>query len=208
MGEHVVRSVYSRQSNLLKGIMQLYGITQFQCDVTYGAGGFYKDDIPKPLYRIDINPKSADVIPGDCTNLRQYFGDCKFDNVVFDPPFLTYIKNDADPDKENDTIMGKRFSGYDKYTHLKNHYVASLYEIHRILKPEGLLIFKCQDLVHHHSLHCTHINVIDWAKTIGFELLDLFILTATHRMDAPNRKGTQKHARIHHCYFLVFRREP
>jgi hypothetical protein len=34
----------------------------------------------------------------------------------------------------------------------------------------------------------------------------MFILAANHRMPSPNRAGAQKHARIFHSYFLVFKR--
>lgn len=40
----------------------------------------------------------------------------------------------------------------------------------------------------------------------GFRLLDLFVLSAKHRLPSPNRVGIQKHARIFHSYFLVLER--
>lgn len=66
------------------------------------------------------------------------------------------------------------------------------------------MIFKCQDIIHNHRMHCTHSKVIAWAEECGMRLLDLFILAAKHRLPAPNRGGQQKHARIYHSYFLVF----
>jgi hypothetical protein len=54
-------------------------------------------------------------------------------------------------------------------------------------------------------MHSTHYNVIGWAENEGFRLADLFILVATHRMPSP-QKGTQKHSRIFHSYFLVLQK--
>jgi hypothetical protein len=101
-------------------------------------------------------------------------------------------------------VMGKRFSGYWTYKELTLHYKNTLSEAKRLLKKHGKLIFKCQDIVHNHRLHCTHANIINWADQAGLRLLDLFILMATHRMPSPNRQGKQKHSRIYHSYFLVF----
>lgn len=65
------------------------------------------------------------------------------------------------------------------------------------------MVFKCQDIIHNHRMHCTHYNVIKWAECEGFRLVDLFILTAKSRMPGP-QKGKQRHARVWHSYFLVF----
>ena len=103
-------------------------------------------------------------------------------------------------------LMSKRFGGYWTYEELSEHYKSTLDECARVLRPSGVLTFKCQDIVHNHKLQCTHANVIKWAESRGFRLLDLFILAAKHRLPAPNKAGKQKHARIFHSYFLVFSR--
>jgi hypothetical protein len=74
-----------------------------------------------------------------------------------------------------------------------------------VLKKGGKLVFKCQDIIHNHAMHCTHNRVINMAEIEGFRLLDLFILPARSRMPGP-QKGTQRHARVWHSYFLVFRK--
>jgi DNA modification methylase len=76
-----------------------------------------------------------------------------------------------------------------------------LIECFRVLKNKGIMVFKCQDIIHNHRLHSTHVNVINWANGF-FRLKDMFILNAKHRMPMPNQK-TQKHARIYHSYFLI-----
>jgi hypothetical protein len=103
--------------------------------------------------------------------------------------------------------MSKRFGGYWTYPELEEHYKLSLNCFSRVLRRKGILVFKCQDIIHNHKIHPTHINVTLWAKDYGFRLKDLFILGATHRMPRPNKGSKQRHARIYHSYFLVFEKE-
>lgn len=200
----IVKSVYYDQSEILRGISELYCPNGFECDITYGKGSFYRDiESLKPSIRFDIDPQADDVMKACSTNLP--LPNSSFENVVFDPPFLTYVR--AGRQGIGDMIMAKQFSGYWRYDELEKHYRDTLKETARILKTGGVLVFKCQDIIHNHKMHCTHANVITWASEHGFCLLDLFVLTAKHRLQSPNRKGKQKHARIFHSYFLVFRRE-
>jgi len=101
--------------------------------------------------------------------------------------------------------MSRRFSGYYSYDELSDSYKATLYEAARVLQRGGVLVFKCQDLIHNHRMHATHVNSIRWAEQAGFRLLDIFVLAAKNRMPSP-QKGTQRHARVHHSYFLVLKK--
>jgi DNA modification methylase len=121
--------------------------------------------------------------------------------MVLDPPFLTYVK----PSKMG--IMNGRFSGYWTYEKLLNDYSAAISEAFRILKPSGILVFKCQDTVHNHTLQLTHGRVWLLAEKKGFRLKDLFVLVAPNRLPtraASHGRQTQRHARVFHCFFLVF----
>jgi hypothetical protein len=42
---------------------------------------------------------------------------------------------------------------------------------------KGYLILKCQDIVHNHKLHPTHIFATQWANEAGLKLKDLPIST-------------------------------
>jgi hypothetical protein len=197
----VVRSVYFDQDEILRGIMKLHSPEGFDCDMTYGNGQFWKN-LPQPRLRFDIDPQVVGVqqacsrmLPVEAQSLR---------SVVFDPPFLTYVR--AGREGNGSMVMAKRFAGYWRYDELEGHYRETISEAYRVLKPGGVLVFKCQDIIHNHKMHCTHANVIFWAETEGFRLVDLFVLPAKHRLPSPNRAGTQKHARIFHSYFLVLER--
>ena len=102
-------------------------------------------------------------------------------------------------------VMSRRFSGYWSSDELTEHYKTTIEEAARIIKHKGIMVIKCQDIVHNHKLFCTHSHIINWSKE-HFRLKYLFIQAATHRMPSPNRKGTQKHARVFHSYWLVLQR--
>jgi len=197
----VIRSVYFDQSDILNGIMKLYAQDGFDCDSTYGKGGFYKKIAP-PKYRFDISPQ-VEGVEKACSRMLP-LESASIGSLVFDPPFLTYVR--AGREGNGSMIMSRQFSGYWRYDELEDHYKESISEAYRVLKKGGILVFKCQDIIHNHKMHCTHANVICWAESEGFNLLDLFVLPAKSRLPSPNRAGTQKHARIFHSYFLVFKK--
>ena len=195
----IVKSVSDNQDEILNGIIKLHCPDGIECDVTYGNGGFYKN-IPEPKYKFDIDPQCDGVIQASSIELP--LEDKSINSLMFDPPFLTYVRQGREGN--GNMIMSNRFAGYWKYEELSVHYRKTIYEAHRVLKHKGIFIIKCQDIIHNHKMHCTHANVINWAAGCDFRLLDMFILTAKHRLPAPNRQGTQKHSRIFHSYFLVF----
>jgi len=199
----MIKSISYDQEYILQSIMTLCKLDKFDVDITYGNGGFYKN-IPKPAVRIDIDESLSDINhkgTSTATNLP----DCSANSIVFDPPFLTYVRQSRVGN--GDMIMAKRFGGYWRYDELETHYKDTLKEVHRVLIKKGVLVFKCQDIVHNHKLHSTHINAVNWAVEQGFRLKDLFILAAKNRMPIPQTIGTalkkQKHARVFHSYFLV-----
>ena len=195
----MIKSVSYNQTEILKSIIELHiPDKKIHADIPYGSGCFYKD-IERPSICMDINPKFDFVVETD-SNLLPFCND-SLNSIVFDPPFLCHIK------KTNTSIMGKRFSGYWTYSELETHYKQTLEQCHRALVKRGILIFKCQDIIHNHKMHSTHASVIQWATERGFRLKDLFVLAATHRIPvkaAAHGRQTQQHARIYHSYFLVF----
>lgn len=193
----IIKSLYFNQDEILQAIIKLYCSGGFECDITYGNGAFYKN-IQRPKLCFDITPLHDFVIKSDSTKLP--LDDNTLNNVIFDPPFLTYIKNGRNH-KDGNVALSARFGGYYSYDELTEHYQKTIDECFRVLKKGGILIFKCQDIIHNHKMHCTHHNVINWAAGM-FRLKDLFILGATHRMPSP-QKGQQRHARIWHSYFLI-----
>jgi tRNA G10 N-methylase Trm11 len=195
-----IQSISYDQDYIIKSIMGLCGIDRFDADLTYGNGGFWKN-LPEPLFKFDLDPQTPDTQTASSVSVPA--NDAAFNSIIFDPPFLTYIK----AGREHNSVMGKRFSGYWSYNELEDHYRGTIKEAHRLLSKKGIFVMKCQDIVHNHKLHPTHINAVNWAQGM-FRLKDLFVLAAKHRMPMPESKTdckrVQKHARVHHSYFLVF----
>jgi tRNA G10 N-methylase Trm11 len=203
----IVRSVCDTNAEILTGIEKLHCPDGFECDVTFGNGTFWKGR-DKPEHCFDITPLHDGVIEADSCNLP--LEDQSLNNIVFDPPFLCYVSQGRDNEAASGkkAVMSKRFGGYWAYQELEDHYRGTLKEASRVLKKKGVIVVKCQDIIHNHKMHATHVNVCNWATEYGFRLLDLFVLTAKARMPlkaAPHGKQTQRHARVYHSYFLVFK---
>jgi len=196
-----VRSLYENQDEILSAIEYLHCPEGFECDMTYGNGAFWRRR-NQPKHCFDITPLRPHVVKACSMMLPLPAG--SLSNCIFDPPFLTYVRNGREHNKK--VAMTSRFGGYYQYEELEEHYQHTISEAYRVLKPKGKMIFKCQDIIHNHRMHCTHVKVIQWAELEGFRLADLYILGAKHRMPGP-QKGQQRHARIWHSYFLVLERD-
>lgn len=201
----MIPSVNYDQHEILRNILSLSGLQCFDADLSYGNGGFYRD-MPEPRHRFDIDAALPNLT-AVCSSTETPLQEKSVRSAVFDPPFLTYVR--AARHGNGDMVLAKRFGGYWRYDELETHYRGTLREAARILEPKGVLVFKCQDIVHNHRLHLTHTNVVDWGRD-WFRVKDLFILPAKHRMPIPQQKNTrkkqQRHARIFHSYFVVLER--
>tara|TARA_Y100001972_G_scaffold73383_1_gene89198 strand:- start:543 stop:1178 length:636 start_codon:yes stop_codon:yes gene_type:complete len=196
------KSLSFDQNEILSSILQIEGLETFDADLTYGNGKFYKH-LPQPKFKFDIDTDLIDCIAADSTKLPLQNGEIS--SCIFDPPFLTYVKSA----RKHDSIMAKRFGGYWHYDELRQHYTKTIKEAYRVLAPKGIFVIKCQDIIHNHRLHPTHVYTIQWAENL-FNLKDLYILAAKSRMPMPQKENEarriQRHARIFHSYFLVFQR--
>lgn len=192
--------IYSAQEDILRSIIELHlrpiGCDKFELDATYGNGNFYKfSGIPEPSLKYDLKPRFEHVSVGDSRNLP--IPDDSVTSAVFDPPFIHAHGKDS--------IIGNIFSSYKNQTVLHEMYAESLAEHYRVIEYEGVLVFKCQDIVESGQQVWSHINIYNYAMEIGFKMIDLFILVSGHRIQGHNH-GNQKHARKSHTYFLVFKK--
>mgnify|MGYP003345886251 CR=1 FL=1 len=103
----VIKSVYDNQDDIINGIIQLHCPDGIECDVTYGNGMFYKN-LSEPKYKFDIDPQCDGVIQASSNDLP--LEDNSINSIMFDPPFLTYIK--AGREGNGSMIMSNRFAGY------------------------------------------------------------------------------------------------
>lgn len=191
----VIKSISYSQDEILNWIIQLYCPNGFDIDPTYSKGVFYKN-IPEPRLKFDIAPQREGVQQANCTELPLDNG--SVENIIFDPPFV------AGSGKSTTGIIRKRFGSYKTIQqHLWPMYHLALQEFYRVLKQNGVLIIKSQDVIDSSKQYLSHVEIINKAVQLGFYPKDLFILLAKHRMMSPNMK-VQQHARKFHCYFIIF----
>ena len=129
--------------------------------------------------------------------------DLSINTIMFDPPFLATTGKSLKSNDNNNKI-NKRFGVYPSEKELHQFYVNSLREFYRILKPNGILIFKCQDKISSGKQYLSHCFIIQEAEKLGYYTKDMFILLAKNRIVADWQLKNQKNARKFHSYFLVF----
>lgn len=196
-----IKSVYNTNDDVIKNIMKLYNIEQFDLDCTYSSGNFWKN-LKGPKIKTDLFPKNDTIIQADSENLP--FEDGSMTSIMYDPPFVIAGKSYRD-NKEGSSIIAKRYEGYESYGHLTRNYYNTLKELYRITEKGGVVVFKCQDTVSGGKNHFTHCLIMNMAINIGFYPRDMFVLHNNVRINSFGTKWTkQEHARKYHSYFWVF----
>lgn len=178
---------------------------KIDCDCTYSKGNFYKNTgIEEPKYKFDINPQIDGVEYGDSRHLPLENKSIKCE--MFDPPFLATTGKSL-RGNDNNNIINKRFGVYPSEKELHQFYIDSMRESYRVLKDNGILIFKCQDKISSGKQYMSHVFIMNEAIKIGFYPKDLFILLAKSRLVADWQVKNQKNARKFHSYFWVFEKK-
>lgn len=197
-----VTTIGHSNDDVIKDIMTLYNIEQFDLDCTYSKGVFWRK-LPEPKHKTDLYPQSEDVIKANSEKLP--FENNSMKSIMYDPPFVIAGKTYKDND-EGSSIIAKRFEGYETFELLKANYYRTLAELYRVCSNKGLVVMKCQDTVSGGKNHFTHVMIMNMVLQIGFYPRDLFILVAKHRINSFNgtKWSKQEHARKHHSYFFVF----
>ena len=194
----MIKTISYDQHEIINDILKLHVPEgRFDLDPTYSKGVFYKSgEVPEPTEKFDKFPQTEDTSQADANDLPHL--DEEIDSIMFDPPFVAgFTKHDPSGK------IGKRFHGFRYVPDMWEWYDECLTEFYRILRPNGVLVFKCQDTVSSGKQWFSHVHIINVAERLGFYTKDLFILAASSRMVGHNH-AKQKHARKFHSYFLVF----
>lgn len=200
--------------------MKLYNNGQpFDCDMTYSKGNFYgkfklkkhngetlEIEIPEPKYKFDVYPQTEDTIKIETLKPLPLENN-SIESIVIDLPFV--ITPPTSPSmkegKKGSNIISKRFACFYPHDQLFETYAFYLKEAYRVLKPNGLCVFKTQSNISGGINFATPYYSVMCATKIGLILEDEFILNAKNRLISGQIK-TQQHSRKYHSQFLVFKK--
>ena len=200
----LVRSIGYDQSEIIRNILRLHVPEgRIDCDPTYSTGAFYNGTgVDPPPLRFDIKPQAEGVEEADARHLP--LEDGSISCMMLDPPFLATTGKSLTEGTGN--RINRRFGVYPNELSLHQFYTDAIREAYRVLKPGGILIFKCQDKVSSGKQYLSHVFIINTAVDAGFYPKDLFVLLAKNRLVADWQVRNQKTARKFHCYFIVFQK--
>jgi hypothetical protein len=213
----IPKSVSYNQDEILYNIIQLYNNGEpFELDPTASILGFYNKSkefpvpVPRFLYDVNPDPKYSEVKqlenpkkwPFETNSLQSICVDLPF--VISCGPSLDIPKEEA---KENNVcIISNRFSGFYPAGDMFETYYDFLHEAFRILKPEGICVWKTQRTISGGKTLMT--PEVSWmfATQIGFYPIDRFTLCAKARLIGGNIKKWM-HSRSYDSQFYVFKKE-
>lgn len=182
-------TVSEKEDVILNSILHLYlnDAETFDCDLTFGNGGFYKY-ISRPKACFDKYPKFEDVLDLDLLNTELPL----YNSVVCDLPHYIDVKSKETPE---------RFASLKDAYH---HHSRMIKIAHNILKPNGILVYKTTDFVVDGRQEWISDYAIKEARAAGFDLIDKFIYIVPKRM--MRRHSNQGFATKNHAFFFVFRK--
>lgn len=201
-GKKQISTISFNEQEIIRDILYLHGNGNYiDCDPTYSVGNFYKKGLPRPKYCFDKEPQFDFVVKSEAKDIPLPKESCNV--IMFDPPFVIGGKSYNDS-KQGSCITAKRFTSFESFTKLRYMYTASLAKFYDVLKKDGIVIFKCQDVIAGGKQYFSHCDIYNWAKSMKYYPKDLFILLSKSRI-SDGRK--QQHARKFHSYFWVLQKK-
>ncbi len=190
-------------SGLLELMLSFYPRSQPKTilDATINRGRFWIGS-QRIVIGLDISPHYRPNVVGD--NMQMPFKSDSLDVVVYDPPHIPNQGKDNQKDFQDRfglVLKSPKENGYN-FNHL---YGPFSQEAYRILKPEGILLCKVTDYIHHHRYQWAHVELVNAASKVGFKPCDCIVKIRKGPIIDPRWKRAH-HTRRHHCYWLIFRK--
>ena len=214
----VIKNINTDQHRILADIMHLYNNDEgFELDPTYSKGNYYGDfkwinedgekeiyTIPQPKYKMDVYPLAEDVqkleIMGDFP-----LEDESVKSVNIDLPFVISVGPSMGNGNKNSNITSNRFSAFYPVSNLVETYYHFLKEAYRVLKDDGILVWKCQrTITGGKTLNSPEMSWL-FAESLGFDCVDAFYLEGKTRLISGKVKH-QEHSRSYVSVFYVFKK--
>lgn len=196
------KSYDTDQSQILKAIIEIHNEGKpFDCDPCFNKGMMYGDAVQWPQHRFDIKPNAPGVLYASAHALPFSAG-C-IPSLIIDPPFLIHSRG-------SENKMAQRYGFYESKEDLQRSFIGFINEAYRVLQENGLFVFKCQDVIHNRRRFFASLFVMNYALSVGFNLIDHAILLAKSRMRSPNtldRCNTSYALHSWHSHFIVFRKK-
>ena len=210
-------SINSSDNAILRDILALYLPNErtFDCDLTFGEGGFYKKGIQVPQNIFDKNyetcPKEYNVRPLDVVF---ELNDSSFNSIVVDLPVsveeIKQTKNEGKRKIYREKILKTDLNVFKSLNEMFFTYNSLIRESSRLLKKNGILIFKTSDFVLRNDSHVTYAKewatdkAIEFALESGFELIDRFILLLNDEIISTGSRRLK--SALKHAVYLVFKK--
>ena len=214
----VIKNINTDQHRILADIMHLYNNDEgFELDPTFSKGNYYGDfkwinedgekevyTIPQPKYKMDVYPLAEDVqkleIMGDFP-----LEDESVKSVNIDLPFVISVGPSMGNGNKNSNITSNRFSAFYPVSNLVETYYHFLKEAYRVLKEDGILVWKCQrTITGGKTLNSPEMSWL-FAESLGFDCVDAFYLEGKTRLISGKVKH-QEHSRSYVSIFYVFKK--
>ena len=212
--DNIIKNISFDQSEILWNIMQLYnGGQPFDCDMTaselkfYGKGrGAYEIPVPKILF--DVCPQNENTIK--ITPFQKLpLEDNSISSIICDLPFVISPKTCKSfiEKKDGSCLIANRFSSFYPAEELFENIYWWIKEAFRVLKDNGILIWKMQSTVSGgRQVWAAPFSFIAACK-VGFYPIDEYILEAKARLISNSKIKAQKHARKYTSNFYVFKKD-
>lgn len=214
---NIIRNYSYDQTEILHNIGVLYnnGSDQFDADMTASSLGFYGKgkgmyEIPVPKILMDVCPLSDGIVKIEKWGPLP-LKDKSISSLVIDLPFVISPANapSIKGKKKDANLIYERFHGYYPVDNLYLSYYHWLSEASRVLKNNGICIFKCQSCISGGIRHNIEEFSFMAAQRLGFKMEDKFTLLAKARIISPSKyKKGQLHSRSYTSQFLVFIKDP
>ncbi|MGH9876743.1 MAG: class I SAM-dependent methyltransferase [Nitrososphaerales archaeon] len=190
-------------AELLEQMLRFYPRKQPKriLDATVNGGRFWRGS-RRLAIGMDISIRYRPKVVGD--NTRMPFRSGIFDVVVYDPPHIPNQGRDRSKDfnvRFGLVLKSPKEKGY-SFSHV---YPPFVQEAHRVLRPEGVLLCKITDYIHHHRYNWAHVDLMEAARAAGFRPCDCIIKVRKGPIIDPRWKLAH-HSRRQHCYWLIFRK--